>query len=199
MTLQDRLARVKLLALDFDGVMTDNHVYTFADGSEAVRTSRADGIGIERLKALGIRVVVITSEPPFTAGHRSICDVRCAKLGLQVAHVNNGFTKLDILKSYMSIYPQLEMAEVAYVGNDVNDLECLQAIGVPFIPRDATEQLQRALGCYFQERALMPTVPNGKMTEANGGDGAVREVADLIADAIEQHKPNLQRVAEALG
>ena len=83
MNLQERLASIKLLAMDFDGVFSDNHVYTFADGSEAIRTSRADGIGLERLRKLGVRLVVITGEP------EGIVDVRCQKLGLEVCHAGN--------------------------------------------------------------------------------------------------------------
>lgn len=182
MTLQERLARVKLLCCDWDGCFTDNHVYTFGDGSEAIRTSRADGIGIERLKKLGVRIIVITSEPPFTAGHRSIVDVRCAKLGLEVRHAIPPIDKLAHLYTLSD-----DFEEVAYLGNDINDLPCLRVAGVPILVNDAEPALHKVF-----------STPGGPYLSRGGGDGAVREVADLIADAIEQHKPNLQRVAEAL-
>ena len=170
MTLQEHLAKVKLLACDFDGVFTDNHVYTFLDGSEAIRTSRAEGIGIERLKALGVRVVVITSEP------QGIVDVRCKKLGLAVYRPEHWHrNKLDLLKELTT-----NLETTAYIGNDMNDLECLQAVGVPILVGDAEERVKSALDGKTEHGYLT--------TERTGGAGAVREVCDLIADAIEAER-----------
>ena len=173
MTLQERLSRVKLLALDFDGVVSDGFVHTFADGSEAVRTSRVDGIGIERLKALGVRVVVITGEP------QGIVDVRCAKLGL---HVEHGEPKIERLRA-VAEYHRISLDECAYIGNDVNDLECLQAVGMPFVTYDCHPNLAAALG--LSRSWHLSDTAKAEVTTAHGGDGAVREVCDLIADAIE--------------
>ena len=184
MTLTERLARVKLLCCDWDGCFTDNHVYTFADGSEAVRTSRADGIGIKRLQALGIPVIVLTGEPPFYKGRKSIAAVRCEKLGIPIFH---GEPKLPLLEQSAAYY-RVSLGEAAYVGNDVNDLDCLGAVGFPFLVADHDLKMIPAPLCLMEYGT----------TSRAGGDAAVREVCDAIADAIEQHKPNLQRVAGAL-
>lgn len=166
MTLTERLAKVRLLVCDFDGVFTDNHVYTFADGSEAVRTSRADGIGIERLKKLGVHVEVLTSEPP------GIVDVRCQKLGVSVSHTGSAHNKLLILDALINLRSDFSYETTAYIGNDVNDLRCLRAVGFAFIPRQSELSQQ------------MFRIP-GAVECAPGGEGAVREICDLIAHGIE--------------
>ena len=191
MNLQERLAQVKLLAMDWDGIFTDNHVWTFADGSEAIRTSRAEGIGLERLRNLGVRLVVITGEP------EGVVDVRCKKLGLEVCHAVGGITKAGILNEIATDYRRaVPYEQIAYIGNDMNDLDCLKAVGVPIVPNDAAKSLLDAWGRWWARPAAASEV---FMTDHNGGDGAVREACDKIADAIEAPHPDWQRIAEALG
>ena len=193
MTLQQRLARIKLLVCDFDGVFTDNNVYTFADGSEAIRTSRADGIGIERLKMLGVRVLVVTGEL------EGIVDVRCKKLGLQVIHADM-VTKRQWLDRLLDSFwaaqdTPLRMDNIAYIGNDVNDLECLRAVGVPLVVADAETALVKVGALRTPNEAYadhwdgsLYWLGHAYQLTRNGGDGAVREACDLIADAIEAAK-----------
>ena len=157
--LQEKLAAVKLLVLDFDGVLTDNQVYVMQDGSEMVRCYRGDGIGIERLKAAGVRVVVLSGES------NPVVQVRCQKLGIPAYIGVNGEDKRRIL---FSLVVPCSVSEMAYVGNDLNDLQCLTAVGVPIVTADCEVELLRK-GFYRTTRA--------------GGMGAVREVCDLIADA----------------
>lgn len=157
-----RLKQVRLLALDFDGVLTDNHVYTFADGSEVVRSWRGDGMGLERLRSLGIHLVVISGE------NNQVVWGRCQKLLIDCVWLGivNKRERLEFESSTHSIM----LSEMAYVGNDVNDLDCLMAVGLPFIVADAHPSL---LGKGFY------------LTEARGGEGAVREVCDLITSVHE--------------
>lgn len=149
-------SRIKLLVLDFDGVMTDNTAWVNQDGIEAVRIHRGDGWGIARLKESGIRVIVLSTETNLVVA------ARCRKLGIE--HIQGSNDKLTALRRFAqdnAIAPQ----EIAYLGNDVNDLECLGWVGMPMAVSDALPQVRRAAQI---------------ITTARGGDGAVREIADQI-------------------
>lgn len=166
------LASVRLLVLDFDGVLTDNHVYVDQDGRESVRCYRGDGIGINRLRKLGVETVVISSEL------NPVVKARCDKLRISCAQTAN---KLGALQTYMKWPEPIGPHRVAYVGNDVNDLECLLAVGHPYVVNDC----EPTLGI-----ALMERRGRERYLKRRGGDGAVREVCDLIADAIEEARRN---------
>ncbi len=146
---------VKLLALDFDGVLTTNQVYVFEDGSEAVICSRADGVGIAKVRALGIQVIVISAETSPVVG------ARCDKLGL--LYYQGIKDKLAILAS-VADRAGIDLADVAYVGNDVGDLDCLKAVGHPYVVADAEREILK----------------HGQILQRGGGYGAVRDVCDRI-------------------
>ena len=173
----NNLAHITLLALDFDGVMTDNSVYIFEDGTEAVQCSRADGEGIKLLKAAGIEVIVITAET------RSVfAEKRCAKLGIQCLVSQN---KLASLKEFIGY--RIAFGQVVYIGNDLSDLECLRAVGHPAIPWDVEPSLTKALGPLFCPKDRHTLCSHGArvayMIQRQGGRGAVREVCDMILEA----------------
>lgn len=152
-----RIRAVRLVAFDFDGVFTDNAVYVFEDGREAVRCSRGDGIGLRRLEETGVEPVIISMESnPVVAMRGRKLKVKC-------------FTgcddKLEVLEGILK-ERGLSMAQAAFVGNDINDLACLGRVGLPIVVRDAhPDVVYHAL---YQTRDA-------------GGHGAVREVCDLIA------------------
>lgn len=151
-------SQVKLLALDFDGTLTDGFVDTNQYGNEAVRCSRRDGLGINALKRLGVIVIVISTET------NSVVDARCKKLGVESFSGISGDRKLDVLKKYMEKNGILQ-PQVAYMGDDVNDIECLEFAGVAITVADGHE-LCKSRADY--------------VTERTGGNHAVREVCDLI-------------------
>jgi 3-deoxy-D-manno-octulosonate 8-phosphate phosphatase (KDO 8-P phosphatase) len=157
-----RLRRLRLVAFDFDGVFTDNMVYVFSDGVEAVRCSRADGIGLRLLERLGVRPVILSTET------NPVVAVRAQKLQL-VCHqaLEDKRAVLEAIATEMGITTD----ETAYVGNDVNDLPCLRWAGFPIVVQDAHPEVLP----YAQYRTTRP-----------GGHGAVREVCDLIAAAHAQ-------------
>ena len=156
---------VKLLVLDFNGVLDSNMVYVMPDGSEAVRCYRGDGVGIARLRALSIPTVVISQETAPVVG------LRCAKLGIACHQgVADKLAQLTLVAAAYGV----QLDEIAYVGNDVNDLACLTAVGFPFVVADAEPELHAAL-------PLGPLSTNGYLTRRKGGEGAVREVCELIA------------------
>jgi YrbI family 3-deoxy-D-manno-octulosonate 8-phosphate phosphatase len=153
------LKAIRLLVLDFDGVLTDNRVLVHQDGAEAVWCHRGDGWGIARLKERGVKVIVISTETNRVVG------ARCRKLGLDFIQACDD--KLSALERVVQEHG-LSRHQVAYVGNDLNDLECLRWVGLPIAVADAIPEIH--------ETACL-------VTSRPGGSGAVREVADwLIAD-----------------
>ena len=154
--LRDASAAVQLFVFDFDGVFTDNAVYVFEDGREAVRCSRADGIGLRKLEALEITPMIVSTEP------NPVVAARSRKLAISCHHGVND--KLTLVRELLA-QRGLELANCAYLGNDVNDAECLEHCGLPMVVRDAHPDVL-GLGLY--------------RTEALGGHGAVREVCDLM-------------------
>ncbi len=154
--MQPEWEKVKLLALDFDGVMTDNRVEVDQDGHESVQCHRGDGMGIGRLKEAGIDAFVISTET------NPVVSARCRKLGIECFQ---GYKeKLSVLQKVVKERSK-EAREVAYVGNDVNDLECMRWVGFPVAVADAVQEVRTA-SCY--------------VTVKPGGQGAVREVCELI-------------------
>jgi N-acylneuraminate cytidylyltransferase len=149
--------------------MTDNRVIVLEDGREAVLCSRGDGMGMDRLRDAGLPVAVISKEgnPVVTA--------RCRKL--KIPCVQGVGDKLPVLRGIVA-EQGITLADVAYMGNDVNDLECMQAVGLAIAPADAEPPI---LGIA------------GLVTIAKGGFGAVREVADLIV-AARDAAPDAARV-----
>ncbi len=158
-TLPD-LAQIRLLVLDFDGVLTDNRVLVHQDGSEAVRCNRSDGLGIERLRAGGrVETVVLSKET------NPVVAARCRKLDLACAQGHDD--KLSQLEQ-MAVARDLEAAQIAFVGNDVNDLEAMTWCGVSIAVADAYPEVIAAANL---------------VTRRRGGRGAVREVCDLLLGA----------------
>jgi 3-deoxy-D-manno-octulosonate 8-phosphate phosphatase (KDO 8-P phosphatase) len=154
-----RFARVRLVVFDFDGVFTDNTVYVSQDGTESVRCWRSDGLGLARLKAIGVETAIVSTEtnPVVSARGRKLA-MRC---------VQGCDDKLAAVRSLVAELG-LTLPEVAFVGNDINDLACLGAVGLPIVVHDAHPDVN-AVAAY--------------RTSAPGGRGAVREVCDAIIAA----------------
>ena len=155
-TLETRIRQVRLVAFDFDGVFTDNTVYVLQDGSEAVRCNRSDGFGLRKLEVLNLLPVIVSTEvnPVVTA--------RGNKLGIRVIQAcNDKRATLNELVAELGI----SLENVAFVGNDINDLSCLTAVGLPIVVQDAHPDVL-PYACY--------------RTKALGGLGAVREICDLF-------------------
>jgi YrbI family 3-deoxy-D-manno-octulosonate 8-phosphate phosphatase len=148
---------IRLLLTDCDGVLTDGHVYYSEDGEELLRFSRRDGMGIERLRAAGIATGVISREPSRIAARRAeklMLEELC--LGIE--------DKLGTIAA-IAARRDLDLDEVAFIGDDVNDEEALRAVGFSACPADAWSSVQRIVD---------------HVCAAPGGAGALREVAELI-------------------
>lgn len=152
---------VSALVLDFDGVMTDNRVLVFEDGREGVLADRSDGWGIAQLRKKGLPILVLSSEK------NPVVQARCRKLGIE--YIQGVQDKLEALKEWISSR-SIDPAHVVYVGNDVNDIPCLQWVGCGVVVNDAHPEAKQA-ACLILDKP--------------GGQGAVREIADLILTLIE--------------
>jgi N-acylneuraminate cytidylyltransferase len=152
--LPGELSAVRLLVLDFDGVLTDNRVSVSEDGRESVVCHRGDGWGIARLREAGMEVMVLSTET------NGVVAARSRKLSISCIHGCG-----DKLAALQGVAEErgLSAAEIAFVGNDVNDLSCLRWVGAPIVVVDA-------------EREALAVAR--WVTSRRGGYGAVREVAD---------------------
>jgi YrbI family 3-deoxy-D-manno-octulosonate 8-phosphate phosphatase len=158
--MKEIISKIRLVAFDFDGVFTDNMVYVFENGTEAVRCSRADGIGLHKLKQLGIETIIISTEP------NPVVSERARKLKLRcVQDCRDKRAELEKITQELGI----SLAEVAFVGNDINDRACLACVGLPIVVQDAHPDV----------------LPLAKYrTNRPGGFGAVREICDLFAQTL---------------
>lgn len=150
------LMKTKLVCFDFDGVFTDNYVYVMQDGTELVRCSRADGLGLERIRSVGvIPIIVSTEKNPVVLARAKKLKLRCIN-GVE----DKGKIVVDIMNEY-----GVEPINVMFVGNDINDIPAFERVGLPVAVADA-----------FSE--VLPYVIY--RTTKKGGHGAVREICDLI-------------------
>jgi YrbI family 3-deoxy-D-manno-octulosonate 8-phosphate phosphatase len=154
--IKEIIRRIRLVAFDFDGVFTNNMVYVFEDGTEAVRCFRSDGIGLPKLKRAGIKTVIISTEA------NPVVSARARKLKIEcVQDCPDKRAVLEEIAGNMNI----TLDEVAFVGNDINDLPCLTCVALPIVVKDAHPDVVPA--ALYQ-------------TKCPGGHGAVREVCDLF-------------------
>lgn len=148
--------RIRALVTDFDGVHTDDRVVVDEEGRETVRCSRSDGMGIEHLRNKGLKLLILSRE------QNPVVRARAAKLRMSVIH--HVLDKLPALDLWRREH-DLEWDEVAYVGNDINDLDCMNAAGMSFAPSDAHPEALR-----------VATI----VLERPGGRGALRELSDYL-------------------
>jgi len=149
-------ASISALIFDFDGVFTDDRVFVDQDGKESVACSRRDGMGIERLRLLGVPMVVVSKET------NPVVAARCAKLRLPVHFGIED--KLTLVKSWL-LENGFAPDRAVYVGNDINDVPCMRFVGCAAAPRDAHQAALDVADIIL---------------DADGGRGALRLLADLI-------------------
>jgi YrbI family 3-deoxy-D-manno-octulosonate 8-phosphate phosphatase len=154
---------IQAVVFDFDGVMTDNSVYVSENGQESVRCNRGDGWGVARMLDAGIRMAVMSTE------ENEVVRVRCKKLRLECFH-KLGDSKFERFSAWCKEHG-LNMERTIYVGNDENDVECLRGAGVGVVPADAHGSAKKVADWVLSR---------------NGGQGAVRELCDMILDGLEE-------------
>lgn len=156
--IEQKIKKISLFALDFDGVFTDNRVFIDENGKETVVCDRSDSLGLKMLreKRPDVTVIVISKETS------KVVRARCDKLKITC---RTGID--DKLTTFREIIAEkkLNPARVAYMGNDVNDLECITFAGIGVAVADSDPKVL-AIADYI--------------TRKNGGRGAIREFIDII-------------------
>jgi len=151
---------LRLIVFDFDGVMTDNRVWVGESGEESVACDRSDGLGIASLRRLGVDMCVLSTET------NPVVAKRCLKLGLPCDQgVSDKASRFRQLMADRGIEP----SQVVYVGNDVNDLECMRLAVCGVAVGDAHPDVLREADVVLAR---------------SGGRGAVRELCDRVAAHI---------------
>jgi 3-deoxy-D-manno-octulosonate 8-phosphate phosphatase (KDO 8-P phosphatase) len=161
LNLIDRARRIRLLLTDCDGVLTDGTVYYGAEGEVLKRFHIRDGMGVERLRTIAqVDVGIVTGEQSPSLRQRA------AKLGIDELHfgVRNKEAVFDEIATQRGLGPE----EIAYVGDDVNDVGVMRLVGLAACPADATPFAKAAAHLVCQ---------------TPGGAGVLREVAELIIAA----------------
>ena len=149
---------IKLFATDVDGTLTYGCMYYAENGLELKKFNFRDGHGFQLLQEAGIRTAIITSEIT------PIVQKRADKLKADYLSMKN-HDKLGYVKQLCAELG-IDLSEVAYIGDDVNDLELLQAVGFAACPNDAHPNIKK--------------IGNIKILSQNGGHGAVREFIDYL-------------------
>lgn len=152
---------IKLIIYDFDGVMTDNHVYLNQDGVEMAMCHRGDGLGVGIIRDLGIEQYIVSTEVnPIVAR-------RAEKLKIGVMHkVAN---KAEAVKQ-LCAERDIDFSQIMYIGNDTNDLEAMKLVGIKGAPADAEPEI-----------LSIADWVSGK----NGGYGVIRELARVLSETKE--------------
>lgn len=147
---------IKLIISDFDGVMTDNRVLVDENGKEAVWVNRSDGLGVGILNKKGIDIIILSTEK------NPVVSARAQKLRIEcIQGVDN---KADAINN-IAKEKLISLDNIAYIGNDINDLEAMKMVGLKIAPADAYGEIL--------EIADVVTV-------AKGGYGVIREIAQRI-------------------
>ena len=156
---------IKLFASDVDGTLTAGCMYYADNGLELKKFNFRDGHGFQLLKISGIKTALITSETS------PIVKKRADKLGID--HLAMGCKDKLLYVQCLCENLDISLHDVAYIGDDVNDLELLSAVGVAACPADAHQQVK--------------TIPGIKILSRHGGDAAVREFIDSL---LRQSEPS---------
>lgn len=154
-----QLIDIKILAMDFDGVHTDGYVYQDQDGREMVRCSRKDGLGLNLLQKMGIKLFILSKET------NPVVEARAKKLGIECYQgVGDSSQKKEILVSLIA-REGVTVREVMYIGDDINDIDVLTYAGIGVTVADG----------HVHAKEVADIVLKNK-----GGEHALRELAELI-------------------
>jgi 3-deoxy-D-manno-octulosonate 8-phosphate phosphatase (KDO 8-P phosphatase) len=151
-----RLTSIELVVFDFDGVFTDNTVFVSEQGTETVRCWRSDGLGLARLRAAGVEPFIVSTET------NPVVSARAGKL--KVDCIQGVADKAECVAQLCS-KKGVALENVAFVGNDINDIPAFKVAGLSVAVADAYPE-------------VLPHVDH-RLTKA-GGFGAVRELCDMI-------------------
>lgn len=146
----------KVIFTDFDGCLTDDRVWLNQDGEEFVAANRKDGLAINRLKALGIRVVITSTET------NKVVTARATKLGVEA--LQSLSNKVEAIDNYLSDN-QITWEDTWYIGNDINDLGAIRKARFSICPSDAIKVVKKEVDLKLNTK---------------GGYGVLSELATLL-------------------
>ncbi len=159
-SIMENLRQIELIVFDVDGTMTDGGMYYTEQGISFKRFDVRDGMGIVLLHKAGLKTAIITSEETKIVQERA----STLKIDSVIQGSRNKMASLSLLCEQYS----LSLDQIAYIGDDVNDLACLQAVGFSMSPSDAHDIIKENVHY---------------ISEYPGGHGAVRECCDMILKA----------------
>jgi 3-deoxy-D-manno-octulosonate 8-phosphate phosphatase (KDO 8-P phosphatase) len=159
------LSQIRLFATDVDGVLTDAGMYYSESGDEWKKFNTRDGMGIKLLQRVGLITAIVTQERTKLVARRA------EKLAIPELH--QGVMDKLLCVREMAARHGLTLSQVAYIGDDINDLETLKAVGFSATPADGVPQVAAVVDYICQKK---------------GGEGAVREIIEMILDA-QPHRP----------
>lgn len=156
--IKEKCVKIKLVISDIDGVLTDGGMYYSKNGEEFKKFNTKDGMGVEILKKNGINTIFLTKE------NSKISEKRAKKLHCEIyLGIDN---KLEKLKEICKIF-KIKFQNVAYIGDDINDLSVLKSVGFSASPHDGIGEVLKVVD---------------HVCKKNGGEGAFREFVDIIVD-----------------
>ena len=151
------LKKIKAIAMDVDGVLTDGGVWWGPNGEEWKRFHFADIMGLSRARKSGLVIALVSGE------NSPLVDRLATKLGISDIH-KDCKDKADALRAFSEKHG-LNLQEICFIGDDVNDLPALSIVGLSACPADARPSIRKT--CQL-------------VTKLTGGNGAVREVVDMV-------------------
>lgn len=178
MVLSPRLAaRIKLVAFDVDGVLTEGGIFLGVAGNDRVEFKRydiQDGMGIHLLKSVGIRVAIITGRESDSVR------LRAAELGIDDCVQDKSARKVPAFLKLLKAH-DISAADAAFVGDDLPDLGVLRMVGLPVAVANAVPEVKKDCDVVLKRA---------------GGHGAVREFVELLLKARREWGPTVERYIE---
>lgn len=150
--------KIDLIICDFDGVITDNRVWVDQDGRETVAAYRSDSVRVKDLRAVGIDVMILSSEP------NRVVEARARKMGVEAIHGIALHDKGRVMREVLE-QKKIKAENVIFIGNDINDLSCFEVAGWSVAVADAYPEVIQAADFVLSKP---------------GGHGALRELSDLL-------------------
>lgn len=156
-TIVEKLKKIKVLAMDVDGTMTDGAMYFSPSGEAMKRFSSRDGMGLELLRKGGLKCMMITSE------NSQIAKARAEKLKIEYVYLGTRDKTSDMINFCKN--NDYDLSEICYIGDDVNDEHVMKLCGFAACPNDAVEIIKKTADyeCNY-----------------GGGNGAIRELCEMI-------------------
>ena len=152
------MAKIKLFLSDVDGVMTDAGMYYTASGDEFKKFNTHDGMAFNILREAGIKTGIITTE------NTTIVERRAAKLKIDYVYQGAGFKGKLAAAMEICVKENITLNEVAYIGDDINCIELLKAVGIAACPANSTKKVKAIPGIIHLQKS--------------GGEGPIREIVD---------------------